>query len=146
MISTCCYFCSSEHLLQFCEACSNTICCTNWCGPGRGLPQWCMGDNLCRLPDYALEWEECSGCVSTAGVQWSPQLRTGGFVSGMYLPVHSGVARLGHTGACALATRGRAPPVLVHTQIIVADSSIVDRKSGAKQFRNQTAQYHYTRV
>ena len=44
---------------------------------------------------------------------------------------HSGVARLGHTGACTLATRGRAPPVLVHNQIVSADSIVVDHKSGA---------------
>ena len=46
---------------------------------------------------------------------------------------NSGVARLGHTGARALATRVRAPPVQVSMQIIGADSSIVDRESGAKQ-------------
>ena len=43
----------------------------------------------------------------------------------------SGVARLGHTGARALATRGRAPPVRVCNQIISADCIVVDRKSGA---------------
>ena len=43
----------------------------------------------------------------------------------------SGVARLGHTGACALATRGRAPPVQVSMRIIGADSITVDRKLGA---------------
>ena len=45
----------------------------------------------------------------------------------------SGVARLGHTEAHVLATRGRAPPVQVSMQIIGADSSIVDRESGTKQ-------------
>ena len=44
----------------------------------------------------------------------------------------SGVARLGHTGARALATRGCAPPVQVCMQILGADSIIVDRESGAK--------------
>ena len=44
---------------------------------------------------------------------------------------HSGVARLGHTGACTLATRGRAPPVLVHNQIVCGDNIVVDCKSGA---------------
>ena len=42
----------------------------------------------------------------------------------------SGIARLGHTGACALATRGRAPvtrghaapPVQVRNRIIGTDS------------------------
>ena len=42
----------------------------------------------------------------------------------------SGVARLGHTGAHALATRGRAPPVQVCNQIISADGIVVDRKTG----------------
>ena len=45
----------------------------------------------------------------------------------------SGVARLGHTGACALATGGRAPPVQVRIQIIGTDSIVVDRESGAKR-------------
>ena len=45
----------------------------------------------------------------------------------------SGVARLGHTGARALATRGRAPPVQIRNRIIGADSIAVDRKSGAKR-------------
>ena len=52
----------------------------------------------------------------------------------------SGVARLGHTGAHALATRGCAPPVQV---CIGADSIVVDRESGAKRSSNQTAQYRY---
>ena len=42
----------------------------------------------------------------------------------------SGVARLGHTGARALANRGRAPPVQVSVRIIGADSIVVDRESG----------------
>ena len=45
----------------------------------------------------------------------------------------SGVARLGHTGARALATRGRAPLVQVSVRIIGADSNVVDHESGAKQ-------------
>ena len=40
----------------------------------------------------------------------------------------SGVARLGHTWACALATRGHAPPVQIRNRIIDADSIVVDRK------------------
>ena len=40
------------------------------------------------------------------------------------LPYTSGVARLGHTGPRALATRGRTPPVQVRNQIIGADSII----------------------
>ena len=43
----------------------------------------------------------------------------------------SGIARLGHTGARALATWGRAPPVQVCNWIIGTDSIVVDRKSGA---------------
>ena len=47
--------------------------------------------------------------------------------------VNSGVARLGHTGARALATRGRAPPVQICMQIIIGnDSIVVDRESSAK--------------
>ena len=41
------------------------------------------------------------------------------------LPYTSGVARLGHTGPRALATRGRTPPVQVRNQIIGADSIIL---------------------
>ena len=55
----------------------------------------------------------------------------------------SGVARLGHTGARALGTGGRAPPVQVRIWIIGADSIVVDRKSGAKRSWNQTTQYRY---
>ena len=53
------------------------------------------------------------------------------------------VARLGHTGARALATRGRAPPVQVCIRIIGADSIVVDRESGTKQSSNRTAQYRF---
>ena len=52
----------------------------------------------------------------------------------------SGVARLGYTGAHALATRGCAPPVQV---CISADSINVDHESGAKRSSNRMAQYHY---
>ena len=44
----------------------------------------------------------------------------------------SGVARLGHTGVRVLGSRGRAPSVQVCMQIIGADSTVVDRKSGAR--------------
>ena len=44
-------------------------------------------------------------------------------------PVH-GTARLGHTGAHGLATRGCAPPVQVRNQIIGTGSIIVECKSG----------------
>ena len=55
----------------------------------------------------------------------------------------SGVARLGHTGVRALATRDRAPPMQVCMQIVGADSIAVDREMCAKRSRNRTAQYHY---
>ena len=45
----------------------------------------------------------------------------------------SGVARLEHTGAHALATKGHAPLVQVRMRIISANSIIIDRESGAKQ-------------
>ena len=45
----------------------------------------------------------------------------------------SGVARLGHTGAHALATKGRAPLVQVRMRIIGTDSIVIDRESGAKK-------------
>ena len=45
----------------------------------------------------------------------------------------SGVARLEHTGAHALATRGRAPLVQVCMRIIGANSIVIDHESGAKQ-------------
>ena len=53
----------------------------------------------------------------------------------------SGVARLGHTGARALATRGGAPPVQVSMQIISADISIVDRIYRALNILE--IEYHY---
>ena len=49
----------------------------------------------------------------------------------------SGVARLGHTGVRALATRGRAPPEQVCVRIIGADSIVLDREING----NRTAQY-----
>ena len=68
----------------------------------------------------------------------------------IFLSVISGVVRLGHTGARALATRGRAlvsrarqiktrlahetshaPPMHVRNRIIGADSIVVDHESGA---------------
>ena len=49
----------------------------------------------------------------------------------MHFVIISGVARLGHTGACSLATRGHAPPVQVCNRIIGADSVVVDHKLGA---------------
>ena len=45
----------------------------------------------------------------------------------------SGVDRLGHTGARALAARGGAPPVQARMQIIGADSIVVDGESGANR-------------
>ena len=39
---------------------------------------------------------------------------------------------LGHTGARALATKGRATPVQVCMRIIGADSFVVNRESGTK--------------
>ena len=43
----------------------------------------------------------------------------------------SGVAKLGHTGECALATTGCAPPVQVYNRILGTDSIVVDHKLGA---------------
>ena len=57
--------------------------------------------------------------------------------------VNSGVARLGHTGARALATRGCARPVQVFIRIIGAESIVVDHESGSKMSSNRTAQYRY---
>ena len=47
------------------------------------------------------------------------------------LPYTSGVARLGHTGLRALATRGRTPPVQVRNQIIGADNMVDNRANQA---------------
>ena len=55
----------------------------------------------------------------------------------------SGVARLGHTRARALATRGCAPPVQVFIQIIGAESTVVNHESGGKRSSNRTVQYRY---
>ena len=70
---------------------------------------------------------------------------TGGSL-GMRLTV-SGVAKLGHIGARALATRGCAPPLQVRRQIIGADGKFVDRKLSAekciKLLSNRAVQYGY---
>ena len=47
-------------------------------------------------------------------------------------PCTSGVAKLGHTGARALATRGYAPPVQVLLKMIGAECTIINRKLGVK--------------
>ena len=44
----------------------------------------------------------------------------------------SGVARLGHTGARALATGGCAPPVQALLKIIGAECSVINRELRAK--------------
>ena len=46
--------------------------------------------------------------------------------------VASGVAKLGHTGARALATRGCAPPVQALLKIIGAECTVINRELGAK--------------
>ena len=44
----------------------------------------------------------------------------------------SGIARLGHTGARALATRGCAPPVQALWKIIGAECTVINRELGVK--------------
>ena len=46
--------------------------------------------------------------------------------------VSSGVAKVGHTGARALATRGCAPPVQALLKIIGAECTVINRELGAK--------------
>ena len=60
-----------------------------------------------------------------------------------YVQWRSDIARLGHTGACPLATRGRAPPVQARNRIICADSIIVDRKSGTTLTLRKFAVSHF---
>ena len=56
----------------------------------------------------------------------------------------SGIARLGHTGAHALATRGCAPPVCRYTcELSALSVSLSIREFGTKRSWNRTAQYHY---
>ena len=58
----------------------------------------------------------------------STQAQGLGCTRGMY----SGVAKLGHTGARALATRGCAPPVQVLLKIIDAECTVINRELGIK--------------
>jgi len=44
----------------------------------------------------------------------------------------SGVAKLGHTGARALATRGCAPPMQVLLKIIGAECTVINCELGTK--------------
>ena len=44
----------------------------------------------------------------------------------------SGIAKLGHTGGRALATRGCALPVQVLLKIIVAKCTVINHELGAK--------------
>ena len=46
--------------------------------------------------------------------------------------LYSGVAKLGHTGARALATRGCAPPVQALLKIIGAECTAINRELGVK--------------
>ena len=50
----------------------------------------------------------------------------------MYGVKSSGVAKLGYTGARALATRGCAPPVQALLKIIGAECTVINRELGAK--------------
>ena len=57
---------------------------------------------------------------------------------------YSGIAKLGHTGACVLATRGCDPPVLL--KIISAECTAINHESGTKsgpRCWNQAAQHSY---
>ena len=58
----------------------------------------------------------------------------------------SGVAKLGHTGARALATKGCAPPMQALLKIIGAECTIINRELGAKSAQrcwNRAAQCCY---
>ena len=58
----------------------------------------------------------------------------------------SGVAKLGHTGARALATRGCAPPVQALLKIIGAECTAINRELGVKSAQrccNRAPQYCY---
>ena len=57
---------------------------------------------------------------------------SGHFVLGRDVLCNSGVAKLGHTGARALATRGCAPPMQALLKIIGAECTVINRELGAK--------------
>ena len=62
------------------------------------------------------------------------------------LPGTSGVAKVGHTRARALATRGCAPPVQVLQEIIGAECTVINRELGSKSAQrcwNRAVQYCY---
>ena len=48
------------------------------------------------------------------------------------IALSSGVAKLGHTGARALATRDCAPPVQALVKIIGTECTVINRELGAK--------------
>ena len=48
------------------------------------------------------------------------------------LAITSGVAKLGHTGARALATGGCAPPVQALLKIIGSECTVINRELGAR--------------
>ena len=53
----------------------------------------------------------------------------------------SGVAKLGHTGARALATRGCAPPVQALLKIIIAECQLRISAKTTQRCWSQPAQY-----
>ena len=58
----------------------------------------------------------------------------------------SGIAKLGHTGARALETRGCAPPMQALLKIISVECTVINRELGAKSSQrwwNRAAQYKY---
>ena len=60
----------------------------------------------------------------------------------IYMYVCSGIAKLGHTGVRALATRGSPPPVQALLKIIGAECTVINRELGAKSAQrcgNRTA-------
>ena len=66
------------------------------------------------------------------GIKLLKEMHTAYFLTTVDTLMFSGVAKLGHTGARALATRGCAPPVQALLKIIGAECTIINRELGAK--------------
>ena len=75
-----------------------------------------------------------ANCLYTVTLNYSVKSRvqTLRFALTIKQLVCSGVAKLGHTGARALATRGCAPPVQVLLKIISAECTVINRELDAK--------------
>ena len=104
------------------------------------------GSIFSELLDLRNQYSARNHSVYTTCTQWLHCPSLGSLDTQVSTFCSSGVAKLGHTGARALATRGCAPPVQALLKIIGAECTVINHELGAKsaqRCRNRAAQYCY---